>query len=77
VEHATGEEVRNEVPYGKLIRRFEAVLNKNAGNEKRWNNDKDMVERLSKWADRRNRAVHQIVRSKPGTPTQPVDEFLS
>ena len=76
VEHATVEEVRNEVPYGKLIRRFEAALNKDSSKEKRWDNDKDLVERLSKWADQRNKAVHQIVRSKPGTPTQPVDDFL-
>ena len=76
VEHATGKVVTDYVPYGKLVRRFEAALNKDSSNEKRWNNDKDLVYRLSNWADQRNRAVHQIVRSKPGTPTQPVDEFL-
>lgn len=77
VEYATNEEVKNEVPYGKLVRRFEAALNTDSGKQKRWNNDKDLVERLSKWAEQRNKAVHQIVRSKPGSPTQPVDEFLS
>lgn len=76
VEHATGDVVADHPPYGKLVRRLEAALNKDAGKERRWNNDKDLVDRLSKWADQRNKAVHQIVRSKPGTPTQPVDEFL-
>jgi hypothetical protein len=77
VEHATGEEVRDDSPYSKLIKRLEAALNKDAGKEKRWDNDKELVERLKKWGDRRNRAVHRIVRSKPGTPTQPIDEFLA
>lgn len=36
-----------------------------------------MADAIRCWADMRNQVVHSIVRSKPGTPTRPVDEFLS
>jgi hypothetical protein len=76
VEHFSDIEIMDKTPYSTLILHLEAVLNKDAKKERRWNNDKELIERLKKWGDRRNRAVHRIVRSKPGTPTQPIDEFL-
>lgn len=77
VEHTSGIEIKDKTPFSVLIAQLETVLNKDAKKERRWNNDKELVERLRKWGDRRNRAVHRIVRSKPGTPTQPIDEFLT
>lgn len=77
VEHVGGIEIKDKTPYLTLILHLEAALNKDAKKDRRWNNDKELIERLKKWGDRRNRAVHRIVRSKPGTPTQPIDEFLA
>lgn len=76
VEYAAGEQVTDDTPYSTLINRLEAALNKDTKKQRRWNNDKELIERLRDWGDRRNRAVHRIVRSEPGTPTQPIDEFL-
>lgn len=77
VEHVGDIEIKDKAPYSTLIIQLEAVLNKDARKDRRWNNDKELIERLKKWGDRRNRAVHRIVRSKPGTATQPIDEFLA
>ena len=76
VEHATKEEVKDSTPYSALVNRLEAALNKDAGKGQRWDNNKELVGRIKKWGHRRNRSVHRIVRSKPGNPTQPIDEFL-
>lgn len=77
VEHAGTVEIKDKTPYSTLIGQLEAVLNKDAKKDRRWSNDKELIERLKKWGDRRNRAVHRIVRSKPGTATQPINEFLA
>lgn len=36
-----------------------------------------MADAISAWARERNECVHAIVRSDPGSPTKPVEEFLS
>lgn len=76
VEHVSSIEIKDKTPYSTLIVHLESALKKDAKKEQRWDNDPDLIERLRNWGDRRNRAVHRIVRSKPGTPTQPIDEFL-
>lgn len=40
-------------------------------------NGKPMADEIKRWADQRNRVVHSIVRSDPGLPTAPVEEFLA
>ncbi|WP_052537462.1 hypothetical protein [Gloeocapsa sp. PCC 73106] len=35
-----------------------------------------MIDAVDQWRRFRNEAIHAIVKSKPGEPTQPVDLFL-
>ena len=36
----------------------------------------DLIEEVDLWRFSRNDAIHAIVKSEPGTATQPIDEFL-
>ena len=38
--------------------------------------DEDLIEQVNLWRCSRNDAIHAIVKSEPGTPTKPIDEFL-
>lgn len=38
--------------------------------------DSSLVEQVDEWREKRNEVVHALVKSKPGTPTKPVDVFL-
>ncbi|MBU0596378.1 hypothetical protein KJ567_06830 [Candidatus Bipolaricaulota bacterium] len=37
----------------------------------------DLFTALDQWRDSRNTAIHAIVKSDPGTPTHPVEDFLA
>ncbi len=37
----------------------------------------ELASELDTWRETRNRTIHSIVRSAPGTPTQAVDDFLA
>jgi hypothetical protein len=37
----------------------------------------DLCTELHQWRDNRNTAIHAIVQSDPGTPTYPIESFLS
>jgi hypothetical protein len=39
--------------------------------------DKDLIEKVNLWRRSRNEAIHAIVKSEPGTPTKPINKFLS
>lgn len=42
----------------------------------KWDDGTDrLVDSLKKWWNLRNTAIHQAVKSEPGTPTKPVAEF--
>ncbi|MBD2579780.1 hypothetical protein [Oscillatoria sp. FACHB-1406] len=36
----------------------------------------DLIEAVDRWRRYRNEAIHAIVKSEPGEPTQPIDSFL-
>lgn len=38
---------------------------------------RDLGASLDEWRDSRNSAIHAIVKSEPGTPTFPIEEFLA
>lgn len=61
VEYAGSMKIKDKTPYSVLIPQLEGVLNKDSKNDRRWPNDKELVERLKEWVDRRNRALHRIV----------------
>ncbi len=37
----------------------------------------DLINRIEQWRNVRNEAIHAIVKSEPGQPTQPIDVFLN
>ncbi len=55
-----------------LIIRLERSLNHGKSEV----NDKNLVNRLNSWREKRNCAVHGMVKSIPGTKTEKVDDFL-
>jgi hypothetical protein len=38
--------------------------------------NENLIEKVDLWRRSRNDAIHAIVKSEPGTPTKPIDEFL-
>lgn len=75
-EYALTTQIEDKTPYSVLVGHVERALNTDAKKLRLWDNDRDLIRKLKNWGDHRNRAVHRIVRSRPGTPTQPIDEFL-
>jgi hypothetical protein len=39
--------------------------------------EKDLLEAIDKWRVERNKCVHAAAKSQPGTPTLPLDQFLT
>jgi hypothetical protein len=78
LEYVVQEEVRDETPFGRVVRRWEAELNTDSKQQlPRWESDNDLPKRILDWIDARNVVVHKMVRSRPGTPTMPIDQFLA
>lgn len=78
LEYVVQDEVKNETPFGRVVRRWEAELNADGKRQPpRWENDSDLPKRILDWIDARNVVVHKMVRSRPGTPTMPIDQFLA
>ncbi len=78
VEFVVQEEVKDETPFGRVVRRWEAELNADRKQlPPKWESDGDLPKRILDWIDARNVVVHKMVRSRPGTPTMPIDEFLA
>ncbi|MFH1314722.1 MAG: hypothetical protein ABIJ00_16070 [Candidatus Eisenbacteria bacterium] len=57
--------------FGKLIERWRASAGDSLLQAKG-----DLGGQVDGWREQRNEAVHGFVKSEPGTPTPPVDEFL-
>ena len=41
-----------------------------------WGTCEDLPDAVDAWREKRNTVVHGLVKSKPGTPPQPVESFL-
>jgi hypothetical protein len=39
--------------------------------------DTALPDKVDRWRKRRNRAVYGLTKSEPGTPTEPLEEFLA
>lgn len=77
LEYVVQDEVKDETPFGRVVRRWEAELNADSKRQpSRWESDGDLPKRVLDWIDARNVVVHKMVRSRPGTPTMPIDQFL-
>jgi hypothetical protein len=62
----------------RVVRRWEAELNADGKRQPpRWESDSDLPKRILDWIDARNVVVHKMVRSRPGTPTMQIDQFLA
>lgn len=78
LEYVVQEEVKDETPFGRVVRRWEAELNADSKRQPpRWESDSDLPKRILDWIAARNVVVHKMVRSRPGTPTMPIDQFLA
>ncbi len=78
LEYVVQEEIVDETPFGRVVRRWEAELNTDSKRQlSKWENDGDLPKRILDWIGTRNVVVHKMARSRPGTPTMPVDQFLA
>jgi hypothetical protein len=77
VEYSEQSSIPDELPFGVLVKRWEAELN--VDKKRRppiFESADDLIIKVRAWTDVRNSVVHKIVKSRPGDPTIPVDEFL-
>ncbi len=58
--------------FGKLIERWSSEFPDGLQSGSYLN----LTKAVDQWRDMRNEAIHTIVKSEPGKPTQPIDEFL-
>ena len=58
--------------FGKLIERWRLEF----PDELQSGSYLDLIKAVDQWRDMRNEAIHTIVKSEPGKPTQSIDEFL-
>jgi hypothetical protein len=78
LEFVVQEEVKDETPFSRVLRRWEAELNADRKQlPPKWESEGDLPKRILDWIDARNVVVHKMVRSRPGTPTMPIDQFLA
>jgi len=74
---AEKQDIRDDTPLSKIITRWENVLNKSEKKFGPWDQDKELIAAVRAWGHDRNRVVHTVVRSQPGFPTKPIEEFLA
>ena len=78
LEHVVQEEIPDETPFGRVVRRWEAELNTDRKREQSiWDTEGDLSKRVLDWIAARNVVVHKMARSRPGTPTMPIDQFMA
>lgn len=78
LEHVVQEDIPDETPFGRVVRRWEAELNADTKLQpSRWESEGDLPKRILDWIASRNVVLHKMVRSRPGTPTIPIDQFLT
>ena len=78
VSYVQNAEIGDHVPFGKIVVRWINNLNKDnkSKDENRWDYDENLLSDVKTWVDRRNFALHSIVKSQPGTATMDIEEFL-
>jgi hypothetical protein len=58
-------------PFSKLIKDWKALKG-----EVKWKEIDDLIVAVDEWRKARNVCIHGATKSQPGSPTQPVPEFI-
>ncbi len=64
-------------PHFHSLKSLNTKLRKDVGGPVQHGDFKDLCASLEEWRSNRNTAIHAIVKSDPGTPTSPVEDFLA
>ena len=71
IEGVSGKSVKLDKPFSHLIKEW-----KRTSGSVSWGTCEDLPDAVDAWREKRNEVVHGLVKSKPGTSTQPVESFL-